>query len=265
MSLPGKLVISFQKPTMKSKLSAYLRVWLVMAGTSSVVLAEIPSVPAPAASALVERRTLAAPSFSEPVASEVTVEQLKRLLPPPPIVVGFDVDDTLVFSAPAFEPLQKEYPAEIIRPKNYNALTAEQKAKYHEFWNRLNNEYDDRSTAKRIGGVLLRLHLERGDDVFIISKRQSSKPENDLPTRRIERLFQVRLPHPVVQTELKDKTPFIAERHIQYYYGDSDSDITAAIAGGATPIRVKRSPETYAADKVHNGWYGEIVITGSDW
>ena len=32
--------------------------------------------------------------------------------------------------------------------------------------------------------------------------------------------FGIRLRHPVVQTNLKDKTPFIAARHIVYYYGD---------------------------------------------
>lgn len=212
-----------------------------------------------------DRAAAVAPTYAEPVAAEVTLEQLKRLLPPPPITVGFDVDDTLVYSQPAFTPLQKEYPAEVIRPKNYEALTPAQKAQYHEFWNRLNNEYDDQSLPKHIGRKLLELHIARGDVIYIISKRQSSVPDNDLPTRRLERFFNIKLAHPVIQTELKDKTPFIAERHIQYYYGDSDSDITAALAAGATPIRVKRSSETYATDKVHNGWYGEIVLSGSDW
>lgn len=203
--------------------------------------------------------------FTAPVAAEVTVEQLERMLPPPPVVVGFDVDDTLVFSEPAFAPLQKEYPPEVIRPRDLRALTPEQKARYHDFWNRLNNEYDDRSVPKRIGLRLLQLHLRRGDEIFIISKRQSSVPANDLPTRRLERFFGVKLKNPVVQTELRDKTPFIAERHIQYYYGDADTDITAARAAGATPIRVKRSSDSYSADKVHNGWYDEIVLAGSDW
>ena len=252
---------------MKSKLSANLLALLALSGFVGFVRGDAPAVlPATSApAAAISRVATSAPKFVEPTAAEITFEQLKRMLPPPPTVVGFDVDDTLIFSEPAFTPLQKEYPAEVIRPKNYDALTPEQKAKYHEFWNRLNNEYDDRSLPKRIGEKLLKLHLERGDDVYIISKRQSSVPNNDLPTRRIERFFHVQLKHPVVQTELKDKTPFITERHIQYYYGDSDSDITAALAAGATPIRVKRSTETYAADKVHNGWYDEIVLSGSDW
>lgn len=241
-----------------------LAVLVGFAPLASTSFAEAPA-PAPASKVAVQRGTSTALRFSEPVAAEVTFEQLKRMLPPPPIVVGFDVDDTLVFSEPAFTPLQREYPAEVIRPKNLAALTPEQKAKYHEFWNRLNNEYDDRSVPKRIGKKLLDLHLQRGDVIYIISKRQSSVPENDLPTRRLERFFGITLKNPVVQTELKDKTPFIVEHHIQYYYGDADTDVTAALAAGATPIRVKRSSESYSADKVHNGWYDEIVLAGSDW
>ena len=229
-------------------------------------IADVTSAVRPeSAATAVSPRTAVATRFSEPVAAEITLEQLKRMLPPPPIVVGFDVDDTLLFTAPAFNALQPEYPAEVIRPKSYEALTTEEKRQYHEFWNRLNNEYDDRSQPKRIGRKLLALHIERGDMIHIISKRQSAVPSNDLPTRRIERMFGVKLQNPVVQTELRDKAPFIAERKIQYYYGDADSDVTAALAAGATPIRVKRSVETYAADKVHNGWYDEIVLAGSDW
>src|SRR6478672_13080384 len=83
--------------------------------------------------------------LTAPVAEPVAVEQLARMLPRHPVVVGFDVDDTLVFSAPAFNALQPQYDPAVIRPKSYEALTPEQKKQYHEFWNRLNIEYDGRS------------------------------------------------------------------------------------------------------------------------
>jgi len=67
-----------------------------------------------------------------------------------------------------------------------------------------------------------------------------------------------------VQTQLKDKTPFLCEERIEYYYGDSDSDIAAAVTAGAVPIRVKRASDSYAKDAVHNGQLGEIVIKDSD-
>jgi len=201
--------------------------------------------------------------LTRPVAKEVSIEQLKRLLPAHPVTVGFDVDDTLVFTAPAFNALQPSYPADVIRPKNYTALSPAQKRQYHEFWNRLNEQYDDRSIPKRIGKQLLDLHLKRGDDIYIISRRQGTVPETDTATRRLERMFGVHLPHPVVQTDLKDKTPYIASRHITYYYGDSDSDITAAVGAGATPIRVQRSPASYAKDAPHNGQLNEIVLENS--
>jgi hypothetical protein len=47
-------------------------------------------------------------------------------------------------------------------------------------------------------------------------------------------MFGIRLRHPVVQTNLKDKTPFIASRHIVYYYGDSHNRACWR-AGGAYP------------------------------
>ena len=58
----------------------------------------------------------------------------------------------------------------------------------------------------------------------------------------------MKLAHPVVQTNLHDKTKYICERRIDLYYGDSDSDITAAVAAGATPVRVERASNSYAKD-----------------
>jgi acid phosphatase (class B) len=210
--------------------------------------------------------TAAVIPLTAPSAEEISLEQLKLLLPRHPITVGFDVDDTLIFSAPAFNALQPSYDPDVIRPKNYAALTPDQKAKYHEFWNKLNEEYDDRSIPKKIGQRLLDLHIARGDDIYIISKRQSTylAPAVDACTRRYEKMFNVKLAHPVIQTQLKDKTPFICKLHIDYYYGDSDTDITSSVAAGAVPIRVKRAADSYSKDKTHNGQLGEIVIKDSE-
>jgi acid phosphatase (class B) len=210
--------------------------------------------------------TAAVIPLSAPKAGEVTFEQIALLLPRHPIVVGFDVDDTLIFSAPAFNALQPQYDPDVIRPKDYTALSAEQKAKYHEFWNKLNGEYDDRSIPKKIGKRLLDLHIARGDDIWIISKRQTIEPPptEDVVTQRYERMLGVKLPHPVVQTQLKDKTPFIFEHQIQYYYGDADTDVMSAVAAGAVPIRVKRAPDSYGKDAVHNGQLGEAVLAESE-
>ncbi len=210
--------------------------------------------------------TAAVIPLTAPIAEEISLDQLKLLLPRHPIVVGFDVDDTLLFTAPAFDALQPDYDPSVIRPRDYSKLTAEQKAKYHEFWNRLNRDYDERSVPKEIARKLLALHIQRGDDIWIISRRQSidPPPATDVVTQRYERMFGVHFVHPVVQTQLKDKTPFIFEHHIDYYYGDSDSDITSSVAAGAVPIRVKRSSESYSKDSVHNGQLGEIVLRDSD-
>lgn len=243
---------------MKHRFAALLLAFAsVVAGCRSQP-ASVSARPAPTTAAVIP--------LTAPIAEEISLDQLKLLLPRHPVVVGFDVDDTLLFTAPAFNALQPEYDADVIRPKDYSRLNAEQRAKYHEFWNRLNGEFDSRSVPKEIGRKLLALHIARGDDIWIISKRQSivPTPKVDVVTQRYEQMFGVHFAHPIVQTQLKDKTPFIYERHIDYYYGDSDSDITSAVAAGAVPIRVKRSSESYAKDSVHNGQLGEIVIKDSD-
>jgi hypothetical protein len=53
-------------------------------------------------------------------------------------------------------------------------------------------------------------------DIYIISRRQGTVPPTNTVTHRLERIFGIRRQHPVVQTNLKDKTPFIAARHIVY-------------------------------------------------
>lgn len=245
---------------MKHRFASSLLIFIAAVAGCRTQNPSVPLVPMPGPT------TAAVIPFSAPVAEEISLEQLKLLLPKRPIVVGFDVDDTLLFTAPAFNALQPDYDPDVIRPKDYTKLTADQKAKYHEFWNKLNGEYDDRSVPKEIAKKLLALHMERGDDIWIISKRQSivPSPQADVVTQRYERMFGVRFAHPVIQTQLKDKTPFIYEKGIEYYYGDADSDITAAVAAGAVPIRVKRSADSYAKDGVHNGQLGEIVIRDSD-
>jgi acid phosphatase (class B) len=202
--------------------------------------------------------------LTKPVAEEISVDQLALMLPKHPIKVGFDVDDTLIFSAPAFNALQPKYDPDVIRPKDYKQLTPEMKQQYHDFWDKLNNEYDDRSTPKQIGKRLLDLHIARGDTIVIISKRQSPSDDSDPCTPRYERMFDVKLQRPVIQTQLKDKTPFICREHLDYYYGDSDSDVLAALTAGVTPIRVKRAADSYARDVVHNGQLGEIVLKDSE-
>lgn len=200
------------------------------------------------------------------VAAPITVEQLALVLPRRHLVVGFDVDDTLLFSAPAFNAIEAEYDPDVIRPRDVATLTPQQRAKFHEFWNRLNLELDERSVVKSTARRLLQLHIDRGDDVWLITKRQGiePKPAEDVVTKRYERMLGVKLQHPVVHTQRKDKTPFLCERGIEYYYGDADTDVTSSVAAHATPVRIKRAGDSHAKDPVHDGQLGEIVIEASE-
>lgn len=232
------------------------------------------SATAPTSASVASTATTAAPVCSidkapaiplaPPKVGEITLDQLARTLPKRRIVVGFDVDDTLVFSAPAFNELQPKFDPDVIRPKDFTKLTPEQQGQYRTFWNDLNERADDASLPKKIGQRLLDLHVARKDDIFIVSRRQATVPPSDASEQRLERMFHVELEHPLVQTNLTDKTPFLCKAGIELYYGDSDSDITAAFAAGATPVRVKRAASSYAKDAVHNGQMDEIVLADSE-
>lgn len=206
-------------------------------------------------------------TLSPPVAHEITVEQLARVLPTHPVRVGFAVDDTIVFSTPAFAELDKiepKFDPAVTHPKDYKVLTPEQKKQYQQYWNKLNEELDDRSIPRTIGKSLLELHARRGDEIFIISTRPGSVPVSDAITKRYEKMFEMKFKHKVIHTQLADKAPFIAQNKIEFFYGDADSDILSAVGAKATPIRVKRGKGSSAKDAVHNGELNEIVLTNPD-
>ena len=66
-------------------------------------------------------------------AEEISVEQLALMLPRRPIVVGFDVDDTLIFSAPAFNALESDASPE---PRQEESLAAKRQdsPRWREFY-----------------------------------------------------------------------------------------------------------------------------------
>lgn len=233
------------------------------AASASATVVSSPASAAPSARVCTVEKAPAIP-LAPPTVGEISVDQLARTLPKRRIVVGFDVDDTLVFSAPAFNALQPKFDPDVIRPKDYAKLTPAQQGDYHAFWNELNERADDASLPKKIGQRLLDLHVARKDDIYVVSRRQATEPPSDASQRRLERMFHVTLEHPLVQTNLTDKTPFLCRAGIELYYGDADSDVTAAVAAGATPVRVKRAANSYAKDAVHNGQMDEIVLSDSE-
>jgi acid phosphatase class B len=90
----------------------------------------------------------------------ITLFQLEQSLPPHPINVVFDVDDTALFTSAGFQWGTRTYGADIVSAgvsvREEDLPTAEAKRKYREFWWKMNNELDQYSVKKWIAGELSR-------------------------------------------------------------------------------------------------------------
>lgn len=188
----------------------------------------------------------------------VTLEKLKKSLPAKPVVAGFDIDDTVLFSSPGFHYglTNHDGPDGENRYGNPDSVLTSKA-----FWNDMNGQFDKFSLPKKSGRALVRMHAERGDTIIFITARDSSKA-NIVP-QILSQTFHIQMPE-VIFTCNQPKDPSIASNHITIYYGDSDSDITAAKKAHARAIRVLRPPlsnNPYSYDQV--GKLGEEVLRDS--
>jgi acid phosphatase (class B) len=206
-------------------------------------------------------------SFGEPVAvreaSEcakyVTVDQIKATLPPTPVVAGFDIDDTVLFSSPGFYYGQFNHdgPRGTNKYGNPDSLWT-----CKAFWNDMNGKFDKFSIPKASGQQLILMHRQRGDTIVFITARESSQA-NIVP-KILSETFTLQSPK-VIFTNGKDKDLYIQDSKVTIYYGDSDSDITAAKKANARPIRVLRSPlSTNKTSYAKVGQMGEEVLKDSE-
>src|SRR6266478_1074871 len=111
----------------------------------------------------------------------ITLAQLERSLPPAPIHVAFDVDDTTLFTSAGFQWGTRTYGKEIVSAgvsvREEDLPTLEAKQKYREFWTKMNNDLDQYSVKKWIAGELIRMHKGRGDQIFFVTKRINTGSE----------------------------------------------------------------------------------------
>jgi acid phosphatase (class B) len=190
----------------------------------------------------------------------ISLTELEKSLPPAPIVVGFDIDDTLVFSSPSFNAVLNASDAQGSNPygADRRAVIANPKT-----WEDIHAVHDAYVLPKEIGRKLLALHQKRGDRIILITARVNVKGE--LLEQRLRQMFKVDFAGPIVFTGMKPKTDFIKSNGVQVYYGDSDSDIEYAQAAGIRPVRVVRAGNAIPYDRVPtNGEFGEDVIIDSD-
>lgn len=187
----------------------------------------------------------------------LSVEQLRaELVNTAPFDVGFDVDDTLLFSSPGFFHGQR-----VFSPHSDAYL------RNPKFWQHMNNEWDDFSLPKKSAQALISLHLERGDRLWFITGRQATRQEH--LTQRLQELFHIpkQKMNPVIFTNDKpgiaSKVAALDTHQIKLYYGDADKDIQAAKSAGARGIRVIRASNSNYLPLPAAGNQGESVIVNS--
>lgn len=182
----------------------------------------------------------------------VSVEQIAKTLEgKPALTVGFDVDDTVLFSSPCFYYGQNKY-----SPGKDDYLNNQA------FWDEINANCGPYSIPKAVAAKLIDLHTKRGDTIFFITGRTKSAGEK--LTETIKTAFNMTTINPVVFTAGSEtKTAFMKEHALKIYYGDADGDMRQALQVGARPIRVLRASNSTYKPMPKNGSFGEEVIIDS--
>ncbi|HNW91365.1 MAG TPA: HAD family acid phosphatase [bacterium] len=162
---------------------------------------------------------------------------------------GFDIDDTLLFSTPAFAAASAKYA--------FGTDT---------FWAEVNGHDRDYSRVKRSALEVVRALQTQGVTVYAITARPPTGGE------AVGRFLQdaMGIPAENVYFEPRSKQERIRALRLDVFYGDSDSDISDAQAVGVTGIRFLRSPASSYRNsdgtlaKYHPGQFGEIIIPASE-
>lgn len=187
----------------------------------------------------------------------VTVAEIQSSLPATPVIAGFDIDDTLLFSSPGFYYGLNNHDG----PNGTNKY-GKSPLDSLKFWNDMNGQFDKFSIPKKAGNDLISMHARRGDKIVFITARDSSKVS--IVPKILMQSFHIATPD-IIFTCNQPKAPSISARHVVIYYGDADSDMEQAIKANARPVRVERSllsTNKTSYEKV--GKLGEEVLKDSE-
>jgi len=157
--------------------------------------------------------------------------------------VGFDIDDTVLFSSPAFD-------------KGYESA----QAYTDEFWTIVNTSDEEVSLLKEKTAKIIRLHKAKGHEVFLITARNPAGGE----TLKKFMSKTLGIPEGNIFFAPGGKTELLKKLGIDAFYGDSDSDIKYAQEAGAMPIRIQRSPKSGYKSKYNPGSLGEFIVPDSE-
>lgn len=184
------------------------------------------------------------------VSVDAISESLKDM---PPMAVGFDIDDTVLYSSPGFVRGQAEF-----SPGRNDYL------ENPDFWKKMNTGWDEFSVPKRVAKALIQMHQERGDTIYFVTARPHT--EGEKVTEILQKTFNIKKMQPVVfakEANNFNKVDNLKKYNIRLFYGDADGDITSAKAIGARAIRVMRAVNSSYYPLPKNGQFGEEVIINS--
>ena len=189
----------------------------------------------------------------------VSVAQIENsLMGRPPMAVGFDIDDTVLFSSPGFW-----------RGKKTFSPDSEAYLKNPEFWEKMNNGWDEFSIPKVVARALIAMHLKLGDIFYFVSGLCQIKTETVSKTLQDDFQIPATSMNPVIfagdKSGQNTKTQWLEQKNIKIFYGDSDNDITAAHDVGARGIRVLRASNSTYRPLPMAGKFGEEVIVNSEY
>ncbi len=189
--------------------------------------------------------------------STITVAEIEASLPSKPVSVGFDVDDTVLFSNPGFHYAFTNTDG----PGGTNRY-GKRPLSNDRFWEDMSGYFDKFSVPKESGRRVIEMHKRRGDTIFFITARPAVKTE--ILTEILHRQFKLESQPKTIFSGRTSKAVFIKRHGISLFYGDSDSDISEAHDVGVRAIRFMRSPLSNNKGKYKPGKYGEMVLENSE-
>lgn len=189
----------------------------------------------------------------------VSVAQIENSLTGrPPMAVGFDIDDTVLFSSPGFW-----------RGKETYSPDSEDYLHNPAFWEKMNNGWDEFSIPKEVARALIAMHVKRGDRIYFITGRSQTQTETVSKTLQNDFSIPAANMNPVIfagdKAGQNTKTQWLQDKQIKLFYGDSDNDMTAAQETGARAIRVLRASNSTYKPLPQAGMLGEEVIANSEY
>ncbi len=183
----------------------------------------------------------------------VSMADIEASLPNAPIVAGFDIDDTLLFSSPAFY-----YGAANREGPDGTGVYGPEPYKSQSFWDDMNSRLVQFCPPLETGRKLVEMHKRRGDAIVFITARRGSV--NETLTEQLARLFGLTNVKPTVFTDGGAKSEAMRQLGVSIFYGDGDGDVKSALDAGVRPIRTPRPAISTAPDPIHPGAFGEQVL-----